>query len=357
VDGRGQGDTAHPSAPGDLIVTRATDGVGWDKYVSKHPHGTVDHLWGWQQVFTRALGQQPLYLEARRGQTLVGVLPVVLMRSWLFGRSVTSLPFLNYGGVLADDAAAADALVSAVGREAGTFGASHVELRHVVRQFPSLPVRQHKLAMRRPLPSTADELWGQVDRKVRNQVRKAQKTGLVAVDGGTELVDEFYAVFARNMRDLGTPVYPRALFVETMRAFPDRARVFVVRHEGRAVAAGISLLAGGVVLNPWASSLREARPLSPNMLLYWRMLEWAVALGATVFDFGRSSPGGGTYQFKVQWGASAEPLSWEYVLLSRAEPPDQSPSNPKFEMAIAAWQRLPLPVANLIGPLIARQLP
>jgi len=192
---------------------------------------------------------------------------------------------------------------------------------------------------------------------VRNQVRKAQKANLTAEVGGAELVDEFYTVFARNMRDLGTPVYPKALFAATLEALPDIARVTVVRREGQAIAAAVSLGFRQTVLNPWASSLREFRSLCPNMLLYWTMLEQAVRDGATTFDFGRSTPGAGTHHFKLQWGATEHPLSWEYVLLTRREPPDQGPSNERFHRAIALWQRLPLPLANRIGPIVARGLP
>jgi FemAB-related protein (PEP-CTERM system-associated) len=207
------------------------------------------------------------------------------------------------------------------------------------------------------LPSSTEQAWTALDRKVRNQVRKAQKAGLDVEVGGVELVDEFYRVFARNMRDLGTPVYPKALFTATMAAFPHRARVFVVRHGRRPVAAAIRLAFRDSVLNPWASSLREFRHLCPNMLLYWAMLEEAVGRGATTFDFGRSSAGGGTHQFKLQWGALEHPLCWEYVLFRRPEPPDQGPSNANFARAIAVWQRLPLSLANLAGPIIARHLP
>lgn len=340
-----------------INVSPAADAVEWDGYVSRHPLGTIDHLWGWQQVFRRALGHRSTYLVARRDRRLVGVLPLVFVRSWLFGRSAISLPFLNYGGVLADDAAVAEALVVAARGAAAAVSSSHVELRHTERQYPSLPCRRHKLAMRMALPGTAEELWASLDRKVRNQVRKAQKAGLTCVEGGAELLGEFYGIFARNMRDLGTPVYPKALFTETFCAFPERARVFVVRQSQRPMAAGISLQTERAVLNPWASSLRESRPLSANVLLYWRMLEHAVESRAGVFDFGRSSPESGTHQFKLQWGATAEPLSWEYVLLTRPEPPDQSPSNPNFQAAIAAWKRLPLPIANMIGPVVARSLP
>jgi FemAB-related protein (PEP-CTERM system-associated) len=342
---------------GALTIESAPEQGEWDRYVEAHPDATADHLWAWRDVFRDALGHEVAYLAARRAGRIVGLLPLVLFRSRLFGRSAIAVPFLNYGGILSDDAGARDALLTAATDRARAFGASHVELRHVGRQFDALPFRQHKLAMRRPLPATTDALWSAIDRKVRNQVRKAQKEGLEAVTGGAELVDEFYRVFSQNMRDLGTPVYPKRLFSETFRLFPSRARIAIVRYRGQAVAAGIVIAFRDTVLNPWASSLREYRHLCPNMLLYWTLLERAVQDGATVFDFGRSSPGGGTHQFKLQWGATETPLHWEYALISRREPPDQGPSNPKFERAIRVWQRLPLKVANLVGPYIARQLP
>src|SRR5690606_35405893 len=157
--------------------------------------------------------------------------------------------------------------------------------------------------------------------------------------------------------DLGTPVYPKRLFTSVLDAFSDRARVVVVEQGGRPIAAGIVLRFGRTVLNPWASSLRELRSLCPNMLLYWTLLEHAVKDGASVFDFGGSSAGGGTHHFKLQWGAVARPLWWEYVLLARREPPDQGPSNGNFDRAIAIWQRLPLLVTNALGPLVSKHLP
>jgi FemAB-related protein (PEP-CTERM system-associated) len=350
--------TVHLAAPADgVTVEPATDQVEWDRYVEAHPDATADHLWAWRDVFHRALGHETAYLIARRKARVSGVLPLVLFRSRVFGRSAIAVPFLNYGGVLGDDADARNALLNAATSRARTFGASHVELRHVDRLFESLPFRQHKLAMRRSLPPAPDALWSAIDRKVRNQVRKAQKEGLESTIGGADLVDEFYRVFSRNMRDLGTPVYPKHLFSETLRLLPSRARVSVVRYRGHAVAAGIAIAFRDTVLNPWASSLREYRHLCPNMLLYWTLLEHAIQSGATMFDFGRSSPGGGTHQFKLQWGASETPLHWEYALISRREPPDQGPSNPRFERAIRLWQRLPLGVANVVGPYIACQLP
>jgi FemAB-related protein (PEP-CTERM system-associated) len=342
---------------GSVRVSPNVSEADWNAYVSSHRDATADHLWRWREIFTGVFGHDSVYLVARRGNTMVGVLPLVLFRSRIFGRSVISLPFLNYGGVLADDEDAARALIengSVVARE---FGASHVELRHRTQMFPALPTRQHKLGLTRPLPAAVDELWKDIDRKVRNQVRKAQKEGLVAAEGGADLVHEFYPVFARNMRDLGTPVYPRALFESTLRAFPDRARVFVVRQGSQTVAAAISISFRDTALVPWASSLRAFRHLCPNMLLYWTMMERAILDGVSVFDFGRSSPDSGTHAFKLQWGGQPEPLHWEYLLFSRRTVPDQGPSSPRFLAAVRIWSRLPLAIANAFGPMIVRSIP
>lgn len=348
---------AVPATTGATVVSTATDAGAWDAYVEAHPAATADHLWGWRDVFQSVFGQSSDYLVAMRDGTVAGVLPLVLFRSRLFGRFAVSVPFLNYGGLLADDHGVAAALVAAATARAKAFGASHVELRHRERQRPDLPVRQHKIGLSLPLPTSADELWKTVDRKIRNQIRKAQKEGLEVRSGGGEIVDAFYPVFARNMRDLGTPVYSRRLFSETLRRFPDRARVFIVLYGGRPIAGSVTIRFRDTCLVPWASSLREFRHLCPNMLVYWAMLEDAIAGGARTFDFGRSSPGGGTHHFKTQWGARETPLSWEYVLISRESPPNQGPSNPRFTRAVSAWKSLPLWLANRLGPPLARHLP
>ena len=340
-----------------LTVSDRIDAAEWDQYVQHHPDGSIDHLWRWREVFSRVFDHQSTYLAARRDGVVAGILPLVQFRSRLFGRFLVSVPFLNYGGVLASDAAAADALLAEAHKVAIRFGASHVELRHTRRQFTALPCRAHKLKLTRPLPATSDDLWAGVDRKVRNQVRKAQKDGLTAETGHVELIADFYSVFSRNMRDLGTPVYPKSLFVETARLFPQELLTYVVRLRGAAVAAAIALRFKDTVIVPWASSLREYRQHCPNMLLYWTMLETAVQRGVQTFDFGRSTVGAGTHQFKLQWGAQPTPLHWEYVLLTRATAPDQGPYNPKFAAAIAAWQRLPLWLANAVGPAIVRNIP
>jgi FemAB-related protein (PEP-CTERM system-associated) len=340
----------------DLQVTVATDAERgeWEQFVSDHGDLAGYHAWDWQRVFRAAFGHRAVYLIARRGDQVAGVLPLVEIRSRLFGNTLTSLPFLNYGGVIADAPDAAAALVAAARAEAEQRRCDHVELRHVEAQFPHLPSKQHKVSMRLAL---VPNLWESLDRKVRNQVRKAEKSGLVVDRGGEELVGDFYKVFARNMRDLGTPVYSRRLFEEVLRTFPQRALLHVVRLQGEPIAAGVTYRTAAMVQLPWASSIREFNSLCANVLLYWDAIQFAQASGAATFDMGRSTPHEGTYKFKAQWGAAPVPLNWEYQLLSQRELPNVSPANPKFQLAIAVWQKLPLALTLRVGPMIVRAIP
>jgi serine/alanine adding enzyme len=338
------------------VITVATDadGPAWDRFVEAHPDSTGYHLWAWRHVFWRTFGHESIYLAAWQRDRIVGVVPLVHIRSRVFGRTLVSLPFLNYGGVLADADSVAETLQEAAAEHARSRHCRHVEFRHVRRRFAQLPCRQHKVAMLRRLETG---LWDQLDRKVRNQVRKAQKSGLTVERGGSELVGDFYRVFARNMRDLGTPVYSRRLFEEVIGTLPDRARVHVVRLAGKPVAAGLTYRFRTTIEVPWASSVRDYNSLCPNHLLYWDVMETAFAAGCQVLDFGRSTPGEGTYKFKEQWGAKPVALHWEYRLVEGTALPNVGPANPKFRLAIGAWKKLPLAVATTLGPHIVRGIP
>jgi serine/alanine adding enzyme len=337
-----------------VSVATPSERADWEQFVAAQGDDAGYHAWDWQRVFEQAFGHRSVYLIARRGDAVTGVLPLVEIKSRLFGNTLTSLPFLNYGGVIADAAATGQALVAAARAEAEARRCRHVELRHVQAQFPNLPSKRHKVSMRLAL---AANMWEALDRKVRNQIRKAEKSGLVIERGGEALVGEFYKVFARNMRDLGTPVYSRRLFEEVLRTFPDRSLLHVVRLNGEAVAAGFTYRTAAMVQLPWASSIREFNSLCPNVLLYWDAIRFAQESGATTFDMGRSTPNEGTFKFKAQWGAEPVPLNWEYQLLAEDTMPNVSPANPKFQLAIALWQKLPLSVTLRVGPMIVRAMP
>jgi FemAB-related protein (PEP-CTERM system-associated) len=339
--------------PSEVAVATEGDASVWDAFVATQSQAGY-HRWAWRRVFSQALGHECMYLIAREGETISGVLPLVAIDSRLFGRTLTSLPFVNYGGVRATTTAAAQALLDRARTLARDGGYAHVELRHHERQFPDLPVKQHKVTM---LLALGTAMWERIDRKVRNQIRKAEKSGLTVTKGGAELLHEFYEVFSRNMRDLGTPVYSPRLFAEVLDAFPTTARLHVVRLAGRPVAAGLAYRHDSTTEVPWASSIRDYNSLCPNHLLYWHVIETAVADGCETLDFGRSTPHEGTYKFKEQWGAVPHPLHWEYPHLRDNRIPDANPANPKFHAAVAAWKRMPLWLANRVGPHIVRMIP
>jgi FemAB-related protein (PEP-CTERM system-associated) len=329
----------------------------WDRFVEAHPDASFYHLSGWRHVFEQAFHHRTEYLAAMRDDQIVGVLPLVIFDSWVLARFAVSLPFVNYGGILATDVRAPRVLLEHATEMATRRRWTHIELRHREQVFDALPVKRHKVSMALALPATKQAAWDGLDRKVRNQIRKAQKSQMTVAIGGSELLDCFYDIFARNMRDLGTPVYPKRFFAETLRRFPERTRIGVVRQGTQAVAAGFISTFRDVIEVPSAGALREFRSQCPNHLLYWTVIEHAIDSGLRVLDFGRSTPGEGTFNFKEQWGARPGPLFWEYQMLSRHELPDRSPANSKFAPAIALWKHLPVGLTRLMGPHLVRSLP
>lgn len=348
---------ARTTAPVALEVRADVSARAWDGYVLNRPAASAYHLAAWAGVIDRVFGHQTRYLAVCAGDQVTGVLPMVLFDTPLFGRFATSMPFLNYGGILADTYEAAEVLLAAGIEAARAAKSSYLELRHSERMFERLPVQAHKVAMVLPLQASVDDQWKGLDRKLRNQVRKAEKSRLRIEVGGLDLLDAFYYVLARNMRDLGSPVHSQTFFREVLTTFPENTRVFCVMLGSTPVAASLVLWHGGKLEVPWASAIRTYNPLCPNVMLYWEMLKFGIGRRFTAFDFGRSTPLEGTYQFKRQWGAEPRQLYWEYWLDQGASLPDRSPKNPKFNTAIAVWRRLPVTFTRVIGPLIVRNIP
>ena len=339
------------------IATNA-DQADWTELVDASDHADVYHHFEWKYLFESVFGHDCYYLIARdESRRACGLLPLVHLKSRVFGNFLVSIPCFNYGGILAEQQAAHDALVAKAAAVADEVGATHVELRHRAHVSADLPYRQDKVSMHLALPDTGDELWQAFASKLRAQIRRPQKEGATCEDGGLELLDEFYAVFARNMRDLGTPVYPRTLFAEICDRFAGHARVFVVRIQDQPVAAGLTIGHRHTLEIPFASSLREFNRYSPNMMLYWSVLQYAIRQGHKVFDFGRTSRDSGPFRFKKQWGAEPVELAWHYILSEGEELPRINPDNPKYRMAINVWRRLPVPIANLLGPRVVKHLP
>jgi FemAB-related protein (PEP-CTERM system-associated) len=334
------------------------DGSDWDAFISSHPASTNYHLFRWKMVVERSFCHKSYYL-AVRNQTmdLVGVLPVIFMQSRLFGRFLVSMPFFNYGGLLYNDPAAIPLLLAEAERIMHEIGATHLELRHLGWKLEGLPAKNHKVTMVLDLFPDIDSQWKAFNPKLRNQVRKAEKSGLQVLAGGIELLDGFYEVFCRNMRDLGTPVYGKVFFKNVLTEFPNTTRIFSVMHGPKVIASGFASWFKGSFEIPWASSIREYNKLCPNNILYWKAISFAIEHHFTQFDFGRSTPNEGTYKFKEQWGAKPIMLHWQYMLNAKETLPELNTKNPKYQQAIALWRRMPLGLTKLLGPFIVRNIP
>lgn len=343
-------------APMQIAELRPAGEDEWNRYVDAHPLGTVAHRAEWKGLIARVFGKKSFYLIAKNGDAIVGVLPLAHMRSALFGNFIVSVPYLNYGGVLADSAAVEEKLRAAAVAIANRIGAKSIEYREQVEKGGEMPCRLDKVAMILDLPDSEEALAKQLGSKLRSQIKRPQRENPTVAIGREEALDDFYQVFACNMRDLGTPVYSKKLFREVLSTFP-QAYIITIHHEQKPVAAAFLLGHRGTLEIPWASTIKEVNHLSMNMLLYWEVLKSAIAKGYKQFDFGRSTVDAGTYRFKRQWGAAPRQLYWYYGLMNGGEMPNLKPDNPKFQLVIKAWQRLPLALTKLIGPHLVKHLP
>lgn len=339
-------------------VRDARDEADWQQFVESHQEANQYHVLAWGNLIHRVFGHVIYYLMARDQEGSVrGVLPLVYMKSPLFGRFLTSMPFLNYGGVLWESADARDALLNAAAEVAGGLEATHIELRQTAPLEIGWPVRSHKVSMRLELPLRYEDLLKTFPSKLRSQLRRGEKEGMITRLGGVDLLDEFYQVFALNWRDLGTPVYEKRWFVEILSAFPKDVRICIVSLEGKPLAAGFVHGFRGTLEILWAPFDRRYARMAPNMMLYGSVLKYACEQGYQRFDFGRSSKDSGAYRFKEQWGARPVQLHWYYWLQSGKQLPEVSPQNPKYRLAVEMWKQLPVAVTRYIGPRVAKYLP
>ena len=365
----------------------------WDSFVYRQPDANLYHLSGWQDVIAKTYGHQTYYLIAESPNftagdlqsSVTGILPLVHMKSWIFGNMLVSVPFYDMGGILAADDTTAKALLDkavALGRQ---LNVQSIELRQthplpLIGSAAGLPEGQrfkwedsaisdkipnpngimrsstNKVRMLLDLPDSSDAMIKSFKAKLRSQIKKPIKEGLQTRIGGEELIDEFYRVFSINMRDLGSPVHSKRIISETLSAFPRTSRIVTVHLNGKTVAASLIIGFGVVLENPWSSSLREYSRLSSNMLLYWKMLEYACDSGYRVFDFGRSSPDEGTYKFKKQWGAKPHSLNWNVIPIRNKDNPKKTADKTNFSKAVRLWQKLPVTVSIILGPMIRKHI-
>ena len=329
---------------------------------------------------------------------IAGILPLVHLKHFLLGNTLVSMPFFDLGGVLADDAETENALLSEAINLGEKLKVGTIELRHtkplsrladssnltidgiMQRQFEisrfhpetekinkssqscsSCPkiqavTKSHKVRMLLDLPDSSETLMKSFKAKLRSQIKRPIKEGLIAKIGGSELLDDFYQVFCINMRDLGSPVHSKKIMQKVLAEFPEKVKIVIVRKEKEPVACSLVIGFKNILENPWASALRNYSRLAPNMLLYWTMLEYACDNGFRYFDFGRSTPNEGTYRFKAQWGSEPVALHWHYVSLDGEQIETVGAEKSRFDKAIRYWQKLPVPITKVFGPMIRKHI-
>ncbi len=344
------------------IVCRPLDAAtvpAWDAFVDATPTGTFFHRAAWAQVFARAFGHAPHYVLAEQDGAVVGVLPLVHVKTRLFGNSLMSSPFCVYGGPLAATADAAAALDAYAASLMQRVGAKVTEFRflHPLPQGwlteGDWPTRSDLyVTFRKPIVADDDANMRAIPRKQRAMVRKGIDRGLVSV--ASDQVDGLHAVYAESVRNLGTPVFSRRYFRILAEAFRGCMDVVTVLDAGVPVSAVLNFYDRDEVLPYYGGGTAAARASHANDFMYWEVMRRAAARGSRPFDFGRSKAGTGAFAFKKNWGFTPEPLQYRYRLAPGAAIPDHNPLNPKYRLFIAAWKRLPLPVANLVGPHIVR---
>lgn len=350
-----------PRADTAVRVVTWTDQGAWDGFVLGARDGTIAHRWAWLDIVSACYGHQVIPLAAvrrsRASSDLAGVLPLVLMRSRLFGRHLVSMPFLDSGGLCTDGDRAADEALTATAIELAEEGRAHLELRHTAdRTIPLVP-SLHKTGLVLNLTGGEEAVWGRMDKARRRQVRKARNSGLRVTACGSEGLAGFNRILEANMRDLGSPAHRRGFARRIMDRFGPEARILLATdgaatHDGTVIGAGLVLVHGDSMSVPWLAALRSTFSRAPNQLLYWEAIRLAIARGCRVFDFGRSSPGTGPYASKLQWGAEPVQLYWHRL------PGDEADDDVRrWQWATTVWRHLPVPVATAAGAAIRGRLP
>lgn len=331
----------------------------WDTYVTNHPDAAPYSLFAWRKAVENAYQHKPYYLMAEEDGRVCGVLPLINFSTPFRSKSLISLPYCDIGDIIADSPAIKAALIETAVSLTENKKATVLEIRSNQERIFDFNLNRHlgtqtgKVRMLLALPDSSAELWDSFKSKLRSQIRKSEKNSLSFRWGTITDLSDFYQIFSRNMRDLGSPVHSKKWIKSVVNEYGNNCRMGLVYKDKQPVGCGIILFTNHTVSVPWASTLREFNRFSPNMMLYWNFLKYSADNQKKVFDFGRSTPNEGTWRFKKQWGAKPEPLYW-YRLSSTREAPQNSSTNRKALAGL--WSKLPLPLANILGPIARKYI-
>lgn len=330
----------------------------WDAFVRACPDATFFHLSGWQKVIEESFGIKTWFYYVQQDGQIQGVLPLAEIKSRLFGHSLGAMPFCVYGGVAAVDDGARLLLDEAADKLARELGVGHLEYRGMTRAHPddaSWHTKELYVTFRKEISADDEANMNAIPRKQRAMVRKGIKLGLKGVVENN--VDRMFEAYANSVLRLGTPVFPKKYFALLQQVFGDECEVrSIYTEDDRLVASVLSFYWRDEVVPYYGGGMDIARELAGNDFMYWNLMQAAAARGCRIFDYGRSKLGTGAYDFKKNWGFTATPLPYEYKLYGADKLPDNNPLNPKYQLFIKMWKKLPLPVANFLGPYIVRNL-
>lgn len=378
---------------------RDIDKEQWDSYVLNHPKGTFFHLIGWKTVIERTFRHKSYYLVAESngdtatsqhrdtsaerdnnitlqqhnktginpsdpsnssnpGNPIVGILPLFSVKSFLFCKSLVSLPFAAYGGILADNQEVANRLLDKAKEITCSEGLDYLELRNRDGAIENLPSKELYVFFRREIFEDLESNMNAIPRKSRRMIRVGEKAGLTYEFGREELLPEFYEIFARSYHRLGSPAFSTKLFKNLLGEFKEKANILLIRNrESKSISSVLTFFHKDQVLPYYAGSLFEYRDLAPNDYMYWQLMKYGCENGDKLFDFGRSKIDTGSYDFKRHWGFEPEPLPYQYFLNRIDEIPNLSPANPKYRKKIQIWRKLPFRATQIIGPHIVKYIP
>lgn len=330
----------------------------WDNYVNNSPCGTFYHLTGWKNVIEKTFGFKPFYMLALDDKERVrGVLPLFLMRDILKRKYLVSNPSSNYSGVCSSNHGVTVRFLNRAKEIASEYGVQYVEFRHYGNEVFHLPSKVDFVTMVLNMKSGEDGVWKNfLKSTTRNRIRKACRNNLT-VDFGKEYLDDFYRVLSTNMRDLGTPIYPKEFFGNILNELDNISDLIVVKYQGNVIGSMLCIYFNNVFCDPWVSTLRQYSGLCPGDFLYWEAIKYSLQKGAVYFDFGRSTVNSGTFNFKKKWGAVPVQLYYQYLFHKTQKIPEVSADGNKYRIAINLWKKLPLVVANTLGPRLIKYLP
>jgi FemAB-related protein (PEP-CTERM system-associated) len=337
-----------------LHELKANDTARWDAFVAECPEATFFHRAGWKKVIEQSFGHKTWFLYAEADGRIVGILALAQIKSRLFGHSLSSLPFCVSGGIAATDEVAREALDLAAQKLAAKLKVGHLEYRNTAPRHPEWPGKDLYVTFRKEISPDADTNMNAIPRKQRAMVRKGIKAGLQGnIDSN---VDRLFEAYSKSVHRLGTPVFPKKYFRLLKEVFGDDCEVLTITKDDRTIASVLSFYFRDEVLPYYGGGTPEARDVAGNDFMYWELMRRAAERGVKIFDFGRSKRGTGAFDFKKNWGFEPTPLYYEYQLHAADAVPDNNPLNPKYQLFIKMWSRMPLFAANLIGPHIVKNL-